>query len=82
MRVTVRGVFLELSADERAELLACAPEHDMLRAGFIPEGHLSCDLPVRPLFAFRFLDSGEAEEVILVATVRAAGRRRPRRWTP
>jgi len=79
-RITVRGVFLELRADQRAELLACAPEHDILRAAFIPEGHLSCDLPVRPCFAFRFLDSGEAEEDILVATVRAAGRRRPRRW--
>lgn len=68
-RSTVRGVFLELSADQRAELLACAPEHDIPRAAFIPEGHLSYDL--RPSFAFRFLDSGEAEEDILVAIVRA-----------
>lgn len=55
-RIPVRGVLLELGAGQRAELLACAPEHDILHAGFIPEGHLSCDLPVRLLFAFRFLD--------------------------
>ena len=56
-RITVRGVFLELRAVQRAELLACAPEHGILRAALIPEGHLSCDLPVWPRIAFRVLDS-------------------------
>jgi hypothetical protein len=70
-RITVRGVFDGLGADQRAELLACAAEHDILRATFTPEGHLSYDLAARPAFTFRFLDSGEAEEDILEATERA-----------
>ncbi|MFE4696043.1 DUF6204 family protein [Streptomyces sp. NPDC056738] len=70
-RVTVRGVFDGLSADQRAELLAHAPEHDVLRAAFTPEGHLSYDLAARPAFTFRYLDSGEAEEDILEAVERA-----------
>ncbi|MGW1069282.1 DUF6204 family protein [Streptomyces aureus] len=70
-RVTVRGVFDGLDADQRAELLARAPEHDVLRAAFTPEGHLSYDLAARPAFTFRFVDSGEAEEDILEAVERA-----------
>ncbi|MFE1289944.1 DUF6204 family protein [Streptomyces sp. NPDC058751] len=70
-RVTVRGVFDGLDADQRAELLAHAPEHDVLRAAFTPEGHLSYDVAARPAFTFRFLDSGEAEEDILEAVERA-----------
>lgn len=70
-RVTVRGVFDGLGAEQRAELLARASEHDVLHAAFTPEGHLSYDLAARPAFTFRFLDSGEAEEDILEATERA-----------
>lgn len=70
-RIMVRGVFDGLSADQRAELLARAPEHDVLHAAFTPEGHLSYDLAARSAFTFRFLDSGEAEEDILDATERA-----------
>ncbi|MFB6985347.1 DUF6204 family protein [Streptomyces sp. NPDC056178] len=70
-RITVRGVFDGLGADQRAELLARAAEHDILRAAFTPEGHLSYDLAARPAFTFRFLDSGEEEEDILEATERA-----------
>ncbi|WP_269859550.1 DUF6204 family protein [Streptomyces sp. RPT161] len=70
-RITVRGVFADLSADQRAELLARAPEHDVLHAAFTPDGHLSYDLAARPAFTFRFLASGEAEEDILAATDRA-----------
>ncbi|MEU9077483.1 DUF6204 family protein [Kitasatospora sp. NPDC004745] len=70
-RITVRGVFDGLSAEQRAELLARAPEHDVLRAAFTPEGHLSYDLAARTAFTFRFLDSGEAEEDVLAATERA-----------
>ncbi|ADI07023.1 hypothetical protein SBI_03902 [Streptomyces bingchenggensis BCW-1] len=70
-RITVRGVFDGLSNDQRSELLARAAEHDVLRAGFTPEGHLSYDIAARPAFTFRFLDSGEAEEDILDATERA-----------
>ncbi|MEU6018635.1 DUF6204 family protein [Streptomyces sp. NPDC047515] len=70
-RITVRGVFDGLGTDQRAELLARAAEHDILRAAFTAEGHLSYDLAARPAFTFRFLDSGEAEEDILEATERA-----------
>lgn len=70
-RITVRGVFDGLSAEQRAELLAHAPEHDVLRAAFTPEGHLSYDLAARSAFTFRFADSGEAEEDIVAATARA-----------
>ncbi|WP_059008657.1 DUF6204 family protein [Streptomyces specialis] len=70
-RITVRGVFAGLDPDQRAELLARAAEHDILRASFTPEGHLSYDLSARSAFTFRFLDSGEKEEDIVVATERA-----------
>ncbi|MEU2744234.1 DUF6204 family protein [Streptomyces sp. NPDC007095] len=70
-RVIVRGVFDGLGAEQRAELLARASEHDVLHAAFTPEGHLSYDLTTRLAFTFRFLDSGEAEEDILEATERA-----------
>ncbi|MEU9795118.1 DUF6204 family protein [Streptomyces sparsogenes] len=70
-RITDRGVFDGLSTDQRAELLARAAEHDVLRAAFTPEGHLSYDLTARSAFTFRFLDSGEEEEDILEASERA-----------
>ncbi|MFD8212918.1 DUF6204 family protein [Streptomyces sp. NPDC059697] len=70
-RVIVRGVIDGLGAEQCAELLARASEHDVLHAAFTPEGHLSYDLTARPAFTFRFLDSGEAEEDILEATERA-----------
>jgi hypothetical protein len=70
-RVVVRGFFDGLGAGQRAELLASAAEHDVLDAAFTPDGHLSYDLAVRDAFTFRFLDSGEAEEDILLATEHA-----------
>ncbi|SNQ47453.1 conserved hypothetical protein [Frankia canadensis] len=70
-RITVRGVFDGLSTDQRAQLLARAAEHDVLRAAFTREGHLSYDLTARSAFTFRFLDSGEEEEDILEASERA-----------
>ncbi|MGW2237204.1 DUF6204 family protein [Streptomyces sp. NPDC001759] len=70
-RITVRGVFDGLGADQRAELLSRAAEHDVLRAALTPEGHLSDDRAARTAFTFRFLDSGEEEEDILEASERA-----------
>ncbi|WP_327169489.1 DUF6204 family protein [Streptomyces subrutilus] len=70
-RISVRGSFDGLTAAQRAELLAAAPEHDVLRASFTSEGHLTYDIAARPFFTFRFLDSGEAEEDVLDATARA-----------
>ncbi|MFD8982282.1 DUF6204 family protein [Streptomyces sp. NPDC059564] len=70
-RITVRGFFDGLTAEQHAELTAAAPEHDVLRASFTAEGNLTYELAARNSFAFRFLDSGEAEEDILDATARA-----------
>ncbi|MDQ0982731.1 DUF6204 family protein [Streptomyces sp. V2I9] len=70
-RVIVRGVFDGLDPEQRAELLARAGEHDVLRAAFTAEGNLTYDLAARAAFTFRFLDTGEAEEDILEATERA-----------
>ncbi|MEV6210257.1 DUF6204 family protein [Kitasatospora sp. NPDC051914] len=70
-RITVRGVFDGLSDAQRAELLARAAEHDVLQAAFTTEGHLSYDIAARTAFAFRFADTGEAEEDILTAAARA-----------
>ncbi|MFF7245352.1 DUF6204 family protein [Embleya sp. NPDC008237] len=70
-RITVRGAFDGLSDEQRAALAAEAAEHDVLRAAFTAEGHLTYDVAARPFFTFRFLDSGEAEEDIVPATARA-----------
>lgn len=70
-RITVRGAFDALTAGQRAELLAAAPEHDVLHAAFTPEGHLSYDLAARPFFTFRFKDSGTEEADITAAAGRA-----------
>ncbi|AKG45297.1 DUF6204 family protein [Streptomyces xiamenensis] len=67
-RVTVRGAFSGLTGEQRAELLARAPEHDVLRAAFTPQGHLSYDIAARDAFTFRIAREGEAEEDILTAT--------------
>ncbi|MDI2124538.1 DUF6204 family protein [Yinghuangia seranimata] len=77
-RVMVRGVFDGLTEAQRAELLAGAAEHDVLRAAFTAEGQMTYDVAVRPAFAFRFLDTGEAEEDILLATER--GEAAARAW--
>ncbi|SEO04862.1 hypothetical protein SAMN05216267_101623 [Actinacidiphila rubida] len=70
-RITVRGVFDALTAEQRADLLSRAADHDILTAAFTPEGHLTYDLAARAAFTFRFLDSGEEEADILLATERA-----------
>ncbi|GAA2041250.1 hypothetical protein GCM10009740_37280 [Terrabacter terrae] len=70
-RVTVRGVFDSLTEIQRGLLLADAADHDILRASYTPEGHLTYDLSVRDAFAFRFLATGEAETDAIVATERA-----------
>ena len=70
-RVTVRGAFDALTEEQRAELLARAAEHDVLGAKFLPEGHLSYDLAMRPFFTFRFQESGQEEADITAACSRA-----------
>jgi hypothetical protein len=70
-RIKVRGVFEQLSDQQRAELLAAAPQHDLFGATFTPEGHLSYDLAARPFFTFRFAESGENDEDLAAASDRA-----------
>ncbi|SEM01084.1 DUF6204 family protein [Streptacidiphilus jiangxiensis] len=70
-RITVRGVFDGLSAEQRAELAARAAEHDVLHAEFTPEGQMTYDIAARTAFTFRFQDTGEAEEDILLSEIRA-----------
>ena len=70
-RIRVRGVFEDLTADQRTDLLNRASEHDPLTTSFTPEGHLSFDLAARPNFTFRFSDTGERDEDLGPATERA-----------
>ncbi len=70
-RIKIRGVFEELTAEQRADLLAHAGEHDALSSSFTPEGHLSYDIAARPFFTFRFADSGETDADLDAATARA-----------
>ena len=70
-RITLRGFFDTLSDAQRSELLAAADQHDILRATYTPEGHLSYDLSARDAFTFRFLESDEEEADVTDATARA-----------
>ncbi|MFI1284309.1 DUF6204 family protein [Streptomyces sp. NPDC020858] len=60
-RITVRGSFDGLTDDQRAELLAAAPAHDMLRAEFTAAGHLTYDLAVRPFFKRQRREAARAD---------------------
>lgn len=70
-RIKVRGIFDQLTADQRAELLSRAAEHDVLKASFTAEGTVTYDLAARPFFTFRFLASGEKAEDVGPATEQA-----------
>ncbi|GAA0528003.1 hypothetical protein GCM10010172_05690 [Paractinoplanes ferrugineus] len=64
LRVTVRGVFDNLSEAQLAELVAERDEHDFLHTAYTADGYLAYDLPARPFFTFRFADSvGEQAEI-------------------
>ena len=71
LRVTVRGVFDNLSEAQLAELVAEKAEHDFLHTAYTADGYLAYDLPARPFFTFRFADSVEEEDEIPAATARA-----------
>jgi hypothetical protein len=62
IRVTVRGHFDDLSAEQGAELAAVGSEHDFLHTEYTAEGHLAYDLPARPFFTFRFAEQAEDVE--------------------
>lgn len=67
IRVTVRGAFDGLDADQHAGLLAQAAQHDLAFAAFTAEGSLSYDIATRPFFTFRFARTAETEQDIPAA---------------
>lgn len=71
LRVTVRGAFADLTADQRAALVADQAAHDFLHTVYTPEGHLTYDLTVRPNFAFRFALEVDDETGIPAAATQA-----------
>jgi hypothetical protein len=81
IRVTVRGVFDNLTAQQQAELVAAGAEHDFLNTRYTAEGYLAYDLPGRPFFTFRFeerVDGERAEEAVARAEQKAAAWMRER----
>jgi len=71
IRVTVRGAFDGLTADQRAELLARAADHDVAFAAYTAEGSLTYDIAARPFFTFRVAETVEREQDIPAAVTRA-----------
>ena len=70
IRVTVKGSFDGLTAEQTARLTAEQGEHDFLGTQYTPDGYLAYDVPARPFFTFRF-----AEQADDAAGVAAAGAR-------
>jgi len=70
IRVTVRGAFDALSAEQRTELRARAAEHDLAYAAYTAEGSLTYD-PARPFFTFRVAETVEREQDIPAVVARA-----------
>jgi hypothetical protein len=71
IRVTVRGSFDGLSAEQQARLVAEGAEHDLFNTAYTEEGYLTYDLPARPFFTFRFAECAEDEAGISPAVGRA-----------
>ena len=71
IRVTVRGSFGDLSAQQMAALVAGQGEHSFLHTDYTADGFLAYDLPGRPFFTFRFADEADDEAGIARAAVLA-----------
>jgi dTDP-4-dehydrorhamnose reductase len=71
IRVTVRGYFDGLSAEQTSRLAAGQAEHDFLHTAYTAEGYLAYDVPARPFFTFRFAEQAAEEKDIPAATGRA-----------
>lgn len=78
IRVTVRGAFDALTAEQTARLEQEQAEHDFLRTEYTPEGYLAYDVPARPFFAFRFAE--QAEDAAGVAAAAARGEAKAVAW--
>ncbi|BCJ48069.1 hypothetical protein GCM10010168_24290 [Actinoplanes ianthinogenes] len=70
IRVTVRGSFDNLSAEQRAELAADGGD-DLLTVQYTERGHLTYDIAARPFFTFRFAERVSDEKEIPQAAIRA-----------
>ncbi len=71
IRVTVRGAFDALTAEQRAALLADAAQHDVTSAAFTSEGTITYDIAARPFFTFRYAGTARDEQDIPAVTARA-----------
>ncbi|WP_239158629.1 DUF6204 family protein [Winogradskya humida] len=78
IRVTVKGAFDVLTADQRAALLADAAQHDVAFAAFTAAGSLTYDIATRPFFTFRY--EGTAEQDSDIAKVTAAAETAAAQW--
>ncbi|MFI5892173.1 DUF6204 family protein [Actinoplanes sp. NPDC051513] len=77
IRVTVRGAFDGLSAQQQAELVAEQAQHDFMHTQYSPEGYLAYDLPARPFFAFRFVAQAAEQAEIPAITAGAEAKAAP-----
>ncbi len=71
IRVTVRGTFDGLTAEQTARLAAAQGEHDFLGTEYTAEGYLAYDVPARPFFTFRFAEQAADEAGVAAAGARA-----------
>jgi hypothetical protein len=71
IRVTVRGAFDGLSAEQTARLRSEQTEHDFLRTEYTAEGYLAYEVPGRPFFTVRFAEQAEDEAGVAAAAARA-----------
>lgn len=62
-QVIVYGTFATLDDDQRAELLAMADDHDLLRSKFTEEGTVTYERSLRT-FTFRCVAQADAEDTI------------------
>lgn len=70
IRVTVRGSFDNLTAEQRTELAASGGD-DLLKVEYTEQGHVTYDIAARPFFTFRFAEQVEDEKDIPNAAISA-----------
>ncbi|MDY7090717.1 MAG: DUF6204 family protein [Actinomycetota bacterium] len=71
VRVTVRGSFDNLTAEQMSSLTAAAADHDFMNTQYTTDGYLSYDLPARPFFTFRFAEQAADADEVPQAAMRA-----------
>ncbi|GIF13558.1 DUF6204 family protein [Actinoplanes teichomyceticus] len=70
IRVTVRGSFDNLSAEQKARLAADGGD-DLLSVQYTEQGHITYDIAARPFFTFRFAEQVTDEKQIPQVVARA-----------